>query len=39
MISIVIFSKRHYSIKNVDGVIVLVLCMSSDNALYLYQGS
>ena len=37
MISIVIFSKGHNSIKNVGGIIVLVLCTSSDNALYLYQ--
>ena len=37
MISIVIFSKGHNSVKNVDGVMVLVLCTSSDNALYLYQ--
>ena len=33
-----IFSKRHNSVKNVDGVVmVLILCTSSDNALYLYQ--
>ena len=27
----------HYSVKSVDGIIVLVLVKSSDNALYLYQ--
>ena len=37
MISIVIFSKGNNSIKNVSRVMVLVLCKSSDNALYLYQ--
>ena len=33
------FSKGHNSVKNVDGVIVLVLCTSSDDTLYLYQVS
>ena len=33
------FTKRHYSYKNVDGVMVLNLCTSSDEALYLYQVS
>ena len=33
------FSKDHTFIKNVDGVIVLVLSTSSDNALYLYHMS
>ena len=31
------FMKGHNSIKNVGGVKVLVLCLLSDNALYLYQ--
>ena len=39
MISEVQFSKEHNSIKNVGGVMVLLLCISSDNALYLYQVS
>ena len=30
MISVVIYSTRHNSVKNVDGVMVLVLCTSSD---------
>ena len=29
--------KGHNSVKNVDGAMILVLCTSSDNALYLYQ--
>ena len=33
------FSKGHTSVNNVDGVTVLVLCISSDNALYLNQVS
>ena len=37
MISIVIFSMGHNSVKKLDDVMVLVLCISSDNALYLYQ--
>ena len=31
--------KGHNSVKNVDGVMVLVVCMSFDGALYLYQVS
>ena len=30
-------AKEHKSVKNVDGVKVLVLSTLSDNALYLYQ--
>ena len=37
-ISIVKFGKGHNSVKNLDGVMVLVLCMFLD-ALYLYQDS
>ena len=33
------FSKGHYSVKNVGGVLVLVLCLLSDDALYLYKVS
>ena len=33
------FSKRHNSVKNVGGVMVLVLCTLSDDALYLYKVS
>ena len=33
------FTKGHNSVKTVDGVMVLNLCISSDNALYLYQVS
>ena len=29
-------TKTHNSIKTVDGVMILNLCTSSDNALYLY---
>ena len=36
-ISTVKFAMGHNSVKNVGGVMVLVLCMSSGNALYLYQ--
>ena len=39
MISIYKITKGHDSVKYVDGVMVLVLCASSDNALYLYQVS
>ena len=38
-ISIVKFAKGHNSIKNVGGVMVLVLCMSFDDALYWYKVS
>ena len=38
-VTIVKFAKGHNSVKNVGGVMVLVLCMSSDDALYLYQVS
>ena len=34
-----IFSKGHNSIQNVGRVMVLVLCKSSDHALYLYKVS
>ena len=37
MISILKFTKGHNSIKNVDRVMVLDLCSSSGDALYLYQ--
>ena len=37
MICILKFTKGHNSIKSLGGVKVLVLCTSSDNALYLYQ--
>ena len=33
------FTKRHNSVKPVDGVMVLNLCILSDDALYLYQVS
>ena len=39
MIFMIKFSKGHNSIKNVDGVKVLILCTSSDAALYLYKVS
>ena len=39
MISILKFSKGHNSIKIVVGVMVLVLCPSYNDALYLYQVS
>ena len=32
-------SKGHYSVKTVDGVMVLNLCTSSDDALNFYQVS
>ena len=31
------FTKRHNSVKIVDGVMVFNICISSDGALYLYQ--
>ena len=33
------FSKGHYYVKTVDRVMVLVLCIMSDLALYLYKVS
>ena len=30
-------SKGHNSVKNVDGVMVLILCTLSDGGLYLYK--
>ena len=33
------FTKGHTSIKTADGLIVLVLCTLSDDALYFYQVS
>ena len=33
------FSKGHNSVKNVDGVNVHVLCILSDDALYLFHVS
>ena len=39
MISIRKNSKGHNSVKNVGGVLVLVLCTLSDDGLYLYQVS
>ena len=33
------FTKGHNSVKTVDGVMVLNLCTSSDDVLYLYQVS
>ena len=39
MISIVKFLKGHKFVNNVGGVTFLVLCISSDDALYLYQVS
>ena len=38
-ISIVKFAKGHNSVKNVSAVMVLVLCMSLDDALYLCKVS
>ena len=32
-------SKGHNSVKNVVGVLILILCPSSDDGLYLYQVS
>ena len=37
MISILKISKGNNSAKNVGGVRVVNLCMSSDHGLYLYQ--
>ena len=31
------FTKGHYSVKTVKGVMVPNLCISSDDALYLYR--
>ena len=39
MISVLKFTKGHYSIKNVGRVMVLNLCSSSNNTLYLYKVS
>ena len=33
------FAKGHNSVKNLGGVMVLVLFTSFDDAIYLYQGS
>ena len=33
------FTKGHNSVKTVNGVMILNLCTSSDDALYLYQVS
>ena len=33
------FSKWNDSVKNVSGVMILVLCLLSDDALYLYKVS
>ena len=33
------FTKEHNSVKTVNGVIILNLCTSYDDALYLYQVS
>ena len=32
-------SKRHNSVKNAGRFMVLILCLSSDHALYLYKVS
>ena len=32
-------SKGHNSVKNVGGVMILILCTLSDNGLYLYKVS
>ena len=37
MVCILKFSKGHYSINSVGGVMVLVLSTSSDGVIYLYQ--
>ena len=37
MVRILEFSKGHNSVNNVGGVMVLVLSISSDSVLYLYQ--
>ena len=36
-ISLLKFLKEHNSAKNVGGVTVLILCILSDDAVYLYQ--
>ena len=33
------FTKGHNSVKTVDGIMELNLCISTDDALYLYQVS
>ena len=33
------FTKGHNSVKMVDGIMVLNLCISTDDAVYLYQVS
>ena len=33
------YTKGDNSVKTVNGVMILILCTSSDNALYLYQVS
>ena len=38
-ISVLKFLKGHNSVKNGVGVMVIVLCISSNDALYLYQVS
>ena len=38
-ISTLKFAKGHNSVKNVGGVMVLILCVSFDDALYLYEVS
>ena len=38
-ISIVKFGKENNSVTNAGGVMIRDLCMSFDDALYLYQGS
>ena len=39
MIFIGKISKGHNSVKNVGGVMILFLCTSSDDGLYLYKVS
>ena len=39
MICILKFAKGHHLVKTVGGVMVLVLCTLSDNALYVFQVS
>ena len=36
-ICILKFAKRHNSVKNVDGDMVLILSTMTDDVLYLYQ--
>ena len=38
-IFILIISEGHNSVKNVDGVMVLFLCILSDGDIYFYQTS